>query len=106
MLCWLQARLREKPASQNGAGDISHLPSSSITDQPDSPATRELLKLKDMLSQRDNEISILHSNFFIALLNIALGTIHPICFGYIQVQIDHINKPSLTNLVSETVTEG
>ncbi|XP_053488387.1 kinesin-like protein KIF6 isoform X2 [Ictalurus furcatus] len=59
--CFLKARLREKPNTPNGAGDISPLPSSSITDKPDSPANRELLKLKDMLTQRDNEISILVS---------------------------------------------
>lgn len=49
--------------AQYGAGDFSPLPSSSIRDGPDSPAKRELLKLKDMLTQRDNEISILHSNY-------------------------------------------
>lgn len=55
----MQARLREKPGTQNGAP----LSSSGITDGPDSPANRELLKLKEMLTQRDNEISILHSNY-------------------------------------------
>ncbi|KAF4084312.1 hypothetical protein AMELA_G00127240 [Ameiurus melas] len=59
--CFLKARLREKPNTQHGAGDISPFASSSITDKPDSPANRELLKLKDMLTQRDNEISILVS---------------------------------------------
>ncbi|XP_017332102.1 kinesin-like protein KIF6 isoform X2 [Ictalurus punctatus] len=59
--CFLKARMREKPNTPNGAGDISSLTSSSITDKPDSPADRELLKLKDMLTQRDNEISILVS---------------------------------------------
>ncbi|KAK3563225.1 hypothetical protein QTP86_018278 [Hemibagrus guttatus] len=64
----LKVRLREKPVelrmgngAQNGAGDFSPLPSSSIRDSLDSPANRELLKLKDMLTQRDNEISILVS---------------------------------------------
>lgn len=61
--------MREKPNTPNGAGDISSLTSSSITDKPDSPADRELLKLKDMLTQRDNEISILHSNYT-ALLSV------------------------------------
>ncbi|XP_026800060.3 kinesin-like protein KIF6 isoform X2 [Pangasianodon hypophthalmus] len=58
---FLKARLREEPSTQKGSDDISPLPSSSITDRPDSQANRELLKLKDMLTQRDNEISILVS---------------------------------------------
>ncbi|XP_058254853.1 kinesin-like protein KIF6 [Hemibagrus wyckioides] len=64
----LKVRLRETPVelrmgngAQYGAGDFSPLPSSNIRDSPDIPANRELLKLKDMLTQRDNEISILVS---------------------------------------------
>ncbi|KAM9467074.1 kinesin-like protein KIF6 [Clarias gariepinus] len=58
---FLKARLLEKPSVRNGAGDILPLSSSSITDGPDGPANRELVKLRDMLTQRDKEISVLVS---------------------------------------------
>ncbi|KAI5618808.1 kinesin-like protein KIF6 [Silurus asotus] len=58
---FLKAMLLGKRSTQNEAGDISPVTTSSIEDMPDSPANRELLKLKDMLTQRDNEISILVS---------------------------------------------
>lgn len=58
----LQARLQEKPCTQSDRGDISPFPSSGIPEKPDGSDNRELLKLKDMLTQRDNEISILHLN--------------------------------------------
>ncbi|KAK2843671.1 hypothetical protein Q7C36_011886 [Tachysurus vachellii] len=60
----LKVRLKEIPAELskgNGAGDISPLSSSRTRDGPQSPVNKEFLKLKDMLTQRDNEISILVS---------------------------------------------
>ncbi|TSM77407.1 Kinesin-like protein KIF6 [Bagarius yarrelli] len=69
------ARLREKPmevrienGAQNEAGDFNPLSSSSITDRSGSPANEQLLKLKEMLTQRDNEISILYSGILVSLL--------------------------------------
>ncbi|XP_060788816.1 kinesin-like protein KIF6 [Neoarius graeffei] len=56
-----KAKLQEKLSNPTGDSDISHLPSSSIADGPSSPANKELLKLKDTLTQRDNEIRILLS---------------------------------------------
>ncbi|KAF5896227.1 kinesin-like protein KIF6, partial [Clarias magur] len=47
---FLKARLLEKASVENGAGDIRPLSSSSVTDRP------ELVRLKDMLTQRDREI--------------------------------------------------
>ncbi|XP_017546239.1 kinesin-like protein KIF6 isoform X1 [Pygocentrus nattereri] len=59
-LCFslLKAKVWEKPCVQNGTDNTSHLTSS---DKQDSQTHGELLKLKDMLTQRDNEISILVS---------------------------------------------
>ncbi|KAL6477444.1 hypothetical protein MHYP_G00132790 [Metynnis hypsauchen] len=59
-LCFslLKAKVREKSCVQNGTDNTSHLTSS---DKQDSQTHGELLKLKDMLTQRDNEISILVS---------------------------------------------
>ncbi|XP_072546377.1 kinesin-like protein KIF6 isoform X2 [Salminus brasiliensis] len=54
----LKARVREKPCLQNGTDTNNPF---SLPDRQDSQTDKELLKLKDMLTQRDNEISILVS---------------------------------------------
>lgn len=76
----MQARLLEKPSVPNGAGDILPLSPSSITDGPDGPANRELVKLKDMLTQRDKEISILYSELWDVVVRVQLyGTKNILC---------------------------
>lgn len=65
----LQAKLQERPIAENRAADGSSTPCTGLTDGEDSQ-THAVQKLKDMLIQRDNEISILYPAFTIMVLYI------------------------------------
>ncbi|XP_056624646.1 kinesin-like protein KIF6 isoform X2 [Triplophysa dalaica] len=60
-LCFslLKARLQDRPIDQNRADDGSSTPFTGLSDEEDSQS--HVKKLRDMLIQRDNEISILVS---------------------------------------------
>ncbi|XP_035388465.1 kinesin-like protein KIF6 isoform X2 [Electrophorus electricus] len=55
----LKERVQQKQQAQNIAAEASALSSSGLADRQASEAQGDLLKLKDILTQRDNEISIL-----------------------------------------------
>ncbi|KAG5265447.1 hypothetical protein AALO_G00242590 [Alosa alosa] len=57
----LKAKICERPSSYHSNGDSAVPPGSTVTDHMQSSSPTELKKLKDMLTQRDNEISILVS---------------------------------------------
>ncbi|XP_071376202.1 kinesin-like protein KIF6 [Centroberyx affinis] len=56
----LKVMIREKPAGGTGRGDGWVSPAAAVREETqDSPSPADLTKLKEMLTQRDNEISIL-----------------------------------------------
>ncbi|XP_073725556.1 kinesin-like protein KIF6 isoform X1 [Misgurnus anguillicaudatus] len=57
----LKARLQDRPVAHNWAGDGSSTPLMDVSDGDNCKTHAECEKLKDMLIQRDNEISILVS---------------------------------------------
>ncbi|XP_027027796.2 kinesin-like protein KIF6 isoform X3 [Tachysurus fulvidraco] len=94
----LKVRLKEKPAELNkGAGDISPLPSSRSRDGPQSPVNKDFLKLKDMLTQRDNEISI--------LVSMLKKEKHKVQEANVQIAKLCSSQSSLQSSSSSTVTE-